>query len=106
MKTYKSLSPEILAFTVSHLVKGTRKVMVPNEVEGQPDVEKDEEVTETKTINVAMSQGAEADLPEDNEHVKGLVIKGHLRELTKEELEAKNAKPEEEKTEEEEEEQA
>ncbi len=95
MKTYRSLSPEILAFTVTHKVKGTRKVMVPNEEEGQPDVEKDEEVEETKTISVALSQGNDAELPEDNEYVKGLVIKGHLRQLSAEEVAAKTAKKDE-----------
>ncbi len=102
MKTYRSLSPEILAFTATYKVKGTRQVTVPSMEEGGEPTVKDEEVEEEKTVTVAMSQGTEADLPEENEHVKGLVIKGHLHELTNEELDAKNAPAEPKKDQEEE----
>jgi hypothetical protein len=86
MKKYISLSAEILAFT--YIVKeatSKRIEITPSGIEGRPDIEKEVDVITDVEYSVALSQGNVTSLPEDNDHVKGLVIKGLIRELIEDE---------------------
>jgi len=72
MKKYISNSLNLLA--ISFQIKDLQNVAAEGEEE---DIQ---EVTITK--EVVMSKGTVAELPEDNERVKDLLIKGHIKVYT------------------------
>lgn len=79
MKKFISISAHILAFSII----STERKVIPADGD---KLESAENVT--KEVEVVMGKGDMKDLPEDNDHVKSLILKGHLRAATAEEIAA------------------